>query len=180
MIFGLFRRRKSDGAVAFYASIVAQARLRDFYARFEVPDTPTGRFDMIVMHLFLVFHRFGKEEGAVQQFGQEVFDLFLADMDANLREIGIADLRVPKKMKKLGEVFYGRSKDYAVGMESGDRGALAAALENNLYADSAPAPEITNAIAGYMLDAASGLSTQSTQELMSGEISWISAPAMAS
>ena len=108
MVFGLFRRRSREAEHKVYCEIVAQARQPTFYADFLVPDTIDGRFDLIVMHAVLYFRRMRGEGAKVAEFTQEVFDLFFQDMDASLREMGVSDTRVPKKVKVMGEAFYGR------------------------------------------------------------------------
>jgi cytochrome b pre-mRNA-processing protein 3 len=116
---------------AIYGMIVAQARLPQFYLRFGVPDTVNGRFDMVVLHLWMILARL-RAEGAVGE-AQQLFDRFCDDMDANLREMGIGDLTVPKRMKKFGEAFYGRSGAYDAAIVAGE-GELRAALARNVLA----------------------------------------------
>ena len=119
-----------------YGMIVAQARLPDFYAGFGVPDTVNGRFDMILLHLWLVLRRlraFGEHEIA-----QGLFDHFCSDMDANLREMGVGDLTVPKRMAKFGEAFYGRTAAYDRAIDAG-RDEICAALSRNILPEGQPA-----------------------------------------
>src|SRR5262249_7437053 len=88
-IKGLFKRDPAEAAArALYARVVEQARLADFYRDAGVPDTLDGRFDMIVLHAFLVLHRLKQEGQAQGPVGQALFDLMFADMDASLRELG--------------------------------------------------------------------------------------------
>src|SRR6516164_5183718 len=75
---------------AIYGMIVAQARLPAFYLRFGVPDTVNGRFDMVVLHLWMVLGRL--RAGGARAEAQQLFDRFCNDMDANLREMGVGDL----------------------------------------------------------------------------------------
>src|SRR4051812_22915736 len=81
---------------AIYGMIVAQAREPVFYRTLGVPDTVEGRFDMVLLHLWLVLRRLRESEGGVA-LSQALFDHFCADMDANLRELGVGDLTVPKR-----------------------------------------------------------------------------------
>ena len=113
MIFPLFRRepRGPDTISTLYGMIVAQARLPCFYRDYAVADTVNGRFDLIVLHLALVLDRLAQDP-ALQSLGQGIFDRFCQDMDHNLREMGIGDLKVPKEMRRMGEAFYGRSQAY--------------------------------------------------------------------
>ncbi|MDR3495122.1 MAG: ubiquinol-cytochrome C chaperone family protein [Ancalomicrobiaceae bacterium] len=131
MIFNLFRRREADAAEALYREIVARARQPAFYRDLAVPDTAEGRFEMILLHLALVFHRLKSEDKQTARFGQGVLDAFFRDMDRSLREMGIGDLSVPKKMKKLSYAYNGRSLAYDRGLDDGDPHLLAAAVRRN-------------------------------------------------
>ena len=104
MILARFRRNSQARTIhALYGAIVAQARSVAFYADFRVPDTVEGRFDLIVLHLVLLLHRLSGRAEAGRGLGQELFDVFCRDLDANLREMGVGDLAVPKKMRSFAE-----------------------------------------------------------------------------
>src|ERR1700704_6221839 len=121
-----FFGRKPRGAntiSALYGMIVAQARLPCFYRDYAVADTVNGRFDLIVLHLALAVDRLTQDEG-LRSLGQGVFDRFCQDMDHNLREMGIGDLKVPQEMQRLGESFYGRAKAYQAALAELDSPAL--------------------------------------------------------
>jgi cytochrome b pre-mRNA-processing protein 3 len=115
---------------AIYGMIVAQAREPLFYQALGVPDTVDGRFDMVLLHLWMVLRQ--TKPGPDDALQQALFDHFCSDMDANLREMGVGDLTVPKRMQAFGEAFYGRSAAYdrahAEGLEP-----LAQALDKNIY-----------------------------------------------
>jgi cytochrome b pre-mRNA-processing protein 3 len=136
MIFGLFRRVPSPAAT-LYEAIVAQSRRPEFYRDFAVPDTLDGRFDMIVLHLCLVFRRLSGHGEELRCLAQDVFDMFCADMDANLREMGVGDLAVPKRMQGFAEAFYGRLAAYGAALEEADETVLAAALARNVLGEDA-------------------------------------------
>jgi cytochrome b pre-mRNA-processing protein 3 len=110
--------------------IVAQAREPLFYRALGVPDTVNGRFDMVLLHLWLVLRRLRPVEGGAG-LAQALFDHFCSDMDANLREMGVGDLTVPKRMQKFGEAFYGRAAAYDAALEAGAE-PLAQALCKNV------------------------------------------------
>ncbi len=140
MLFRLFRRDpRADTISALYGAIVAQARRESFYLGFGVPDTVEGRFDMIVLHLALFCRRLTRESGPVHALGQDVFDLFCRDMDHNLREMGVGDLSVPRKMQGFAEAFYGRVEAYDRAL-AGAGDELAAALARNVLGESSLSP----------------------------------------
>lgn len=174
MILKYFRRNRYNPEVeAVYGSIVAQARQPHFYARLGVPDTVSGRFDMIALHAILLFCRFQKEAPEVREFGQDVFDLFFRDMDRNLRELGVGDVSVPKKIKKMAQVFYGSADAYAGALAAGDRQALREALGRNVYSGTQPGGLAVEALAAYVEEAAAGLAAQPTDAIVAGRLSWI-------
>jgi cytochrome b pre-mRNA-processing protein 3 len=124
-------RIPSRGTIeAIYGMIVTQAREPVFYRDFGVPDTVNGRFDLLVLHLWMVLHRLRSTEAGAD-LAQTLFDRFCDDMDANLREMGVGDLTVPKRMQAFGEAFYGRAAAYDRALAAGSE-ALAQALCKNI------------------------------------------------
>lgn len=158
MIFSLFRKSTApDAAYEAYRSIVAQSRQARFYAQWGVPDTVTGRFDMISLHLALLLRRL-KDEPAARPFGQALVDLFFRDMDRSLRELGVTDLGVPAKVKKMGNLFYGLVGVLGEALDRRDRAALESVLVKNVYAggDTPHAAQL----AAYVLEEADRLAAQ--------------------
>ena len=121
--------RKANPTAVVYDAIVASARQTKFYADMGVPDTLDGRFDMIVLHMFLVLERMKGED---EKFRQNLTDYFFMDMDRSLRESGVGDLTVGKKVRKMAEAFYGRINAYQNASEQGEA-QWVEALERNVY-----------------------------------------------
>ncbi|MGX1323332.1 cytochrome b pre-mRNA-processing protein 3 [Bradyrhizobium sp. USDA 377] len=115
---------------AIYGMIVTQAREPIFYRDLGVPDTVNGRFDLLLLHLWLLLRRLRTVQGATE-LSQALFDRFCEDMDDNLREMGVGDQTVPKRMRAFGEAFYGRVQAYDQAMDGGGE-ALAAAICKNI------------------------------------------------
>ncbi len=174
MVFGFFRKRQNPAVYILYNAIVEQARNPHFYSRLRVGDTIDGRFDMIILHAFLVFYRLRGEGAAATSFGQEVFDLFFQDMDRNLREMGVGDVSVPKKIKKMASMFYGRAAVYSKALDDKDHDALAAAIDRNLFADVSD-PMAAGAIADYMEASVASLSKQTADDILAGRVAWVDA-----
>lgn len=170
MILSLFRKNSATDAVyGVYNAIVAQSRQPVFYAEWGVPDTVTGRFDMISLHMALVFRRMrGGEQ--TRNFSQAVFDLFFKDMDRSLREMGVGDLGVPKRIQKMGNLFFGLLAAINEAMDRGDREALALVLSRNLF-DGA---ELDHArtLADYMIEQDKTLAAQQTADISAGKITF--------
>jgi cytochrome b pre-mRNA-processing protein 3 len=113
MILSLFKRSKAVPSVErVYGDIVTAARRPELYSDMGVPDTVMGRFDALALHVALVLRRLSKLPTPADSLAQDTVDRFFADLDAALREIGIGDVSVPKKVKKLGQAFYGRAQAY--------------------------------------------------------------------
>ena len=169
MIFPLFRRsRRPDTISTLYGMIVAQARLPRFYRDYAVADTVNGRFDMVVLHLTLVLGRM-LPDPALKGLGQGLFDRFCQDMDHNLREMGIGDLKVPKEMQRLGEAFYGRQTVYQTALAADDAATLEQAIARNVYGGSPPNTAAVAQLAAYMKQADRDLAAQNTQSLAAGQ-----------
>jgi cytochrome b pre-mRNA-processing protein 3 len=135
MILSLFKRKASRNSIrAVYGAIVAAARHPRPYADWGVPDTVDGRFDMIVLHAILVLDRLGEAGRAGQTFAQGLTDEVFADMDRSLREMGVGDLSVGKKVRRMAEVFYGRARAYTGALRAGNEPELAEALYRNVFA----------------------------------------------
>src|SRR5580698_10533074 len=135
MILRRFRPNSGDRSIRdLYGMIVAQARLPEFYSAYGVPDTLHGRFDLIVLHLVLVLQRLeAGAAGAARGFGQKLFDVFCRDLDDNLREMGVGDLAVPKRMRRFAEAFYGRQAAYLAALAAADEQELEKALTRNIF-----------------------------------------------
>ena len=173
MKFGWFRRDPHAATIrGLYGAIVAQARAPTFYAEYGVPDTVSGRFDLIVLHLALLTRRLRVEPALTRAFGQKVFDLFCADMDHNLREMGIGDLSVPKHMRRVAEAFYGRATAYDAALATADDAALAAALARNVFADAAGPPIGAWRLASYVRAAIDHLAGQAGTAFAQGRLAF--------
>lgn len=171
MLNRLFERSRRHAATALYGAAVAQARLPVFYLVGAVPDTLDGRFDLLALHVFLVLRRLRVGGAAAADLAQSVFDLMFADMDSNLREIGVGDLSVGRKVKTMAEALMGRIAAYDPGLT--DHEVLAEALRRNLYRGAAIEPAAVQFVARYVSAAANDLALQDTAALLDGRILFV-------
>ena len=170
MILPLFRRSPRDDRIrALYGAIVAQARSAAFYADYGVPDTVEGRFDLIVLHLVLLLRRLDTDDGVERGFGQELFDVFCADLDGNLREMGVGDLAVPKKMRQFAEAFYGRQAVYLAALAAPDKRDFENALARNIF-QTAEVDDGAARLARYARVVLKEFDVQEEPALMRGEV----------
>ncbi len=147
-MLSLFRRKSETPSVErVYAEIVAAARRPALYAVGGVPDTVMGRFESLVLHMSLALRRLKELPPPADSLSQELVDRFFADLDSALREIGVGDVSVPKKVKKLGQAFYGRLAAYDAALAD-DAGAeeLEAALARNVL-DRSDQPGLASVLA---------------------------------
>jgi cytochrome b pre-mRNA-processing protein 3 len=166
MFLNARRRDRDESIERLYGAIVAHARSPVFYRSLSVPDTIEGRFDLLVLHVHLLFRRLAAADEQCRAAGQAVFDRFLADMDASLRELGVGDLAVPKRMRAMGEAFYGRAAAYDAALARPNDDALAESLRRNVYAnvDTAASSE---RLARYVRKAALVLAAQDAAAIAS-------------
>lgn len=156
-------------ARVLYDQVLEAARRPALYGANGAPDTVDGRFDLIVLHAILLLRRLrdGGEPG--KRLAQLVFDILFDDMDAALREMGTGDLSVGKRIKEMGEAFYGRAKAYEPALAASDADALAAAILRNMFdADAQAAPKAA-AFAHYSIASAQRLAGQSPEALIAHE-----------
>ncbi len=176
MLNRLFRRKDYDPvARRLYDAIVAQARRPEFYRDWGVPDTLDGRFDMIVLHSFLVMHRLKQDHEATAALAQNLFDTLFLDMDRALRELGAGDLGVGKRVKAMARGFYGRVAAYEHGLSAGQE-VLGKALERNLFATVDPSAEQVSVMAVYTVCQVRALDRQDTAELLAGRVTFGAPP----
>lgn len=165
MIFSRFFSKSKPQPEALYAAIVAAARQPKFYAEWGVPDTVDGRFDMIVLHLYLVLDRLRSEP---LDFRQSLSSLFFADMDRSIREMGAGDLSVGKKVRRMAEAFGGRVEAYERARAEGPM-AIEQALTRNVYAGQMGN---VSALRHYMEKAVETLGSQQAEKIIAGEVAF--------
>jgi cytochrome b pre-mRNA-processing protein 3 len=157
-----------------YDAIVAQARQPGFYRDLGVPDTMEGRFEVIVLHLVLALERIRGEGDAGQRLGQIVLERLIADMDDALRQIGIGDMGVPRRVQRAAAAVSERAGDYAPAAEP-DR--LEKALLEHIYAlpelgDASGAVSNAKALAEYMRSSRKVLAGVSSEDIRAGRLAF--------
>ena len=175
----IFRSRPhEEPAQGLYAGIVAQARRPEFFLACGLPDTVDGRFDLLVLHVFLVMHRLKQDRVQTAELSQALFDVFFQDMDESLRELGAGDMGVGRRIKAMAEGFYGRVLAYEQALAQGDQ-ALEDCVRRNLYGATDGEREQVRAVALYIRDAVASLADQGLARLVRGEVDFGPAPRLA-
>jgi cytochrome b pre-mRNA-processing protein 3 len=135
----LFRRKNplADFASAVYARTADQARAPELFEACGVPDTLDGRFDVLALHAALMIDRLRREpDGEV--LAQEFFDAMFRHLDLTLRELGVQDLGVGRRIKIMAEGLHGRALAYRAALGGGPP-PLAEVLRRNAYGGRPPA-----------------------------------------
>jgi len=150
---------------ALYERAVAQARLPVFYRSLGADDTPPGRFEVYSLHVVLILRRLKSHGPQAAETGQGLFDAFVEGLDVALRELGTGDLSMAKKMKTLGQAFYGRVKAYdeafnALPDEDPIRDLLGRTVGEGAL----------NALTAYVRQANDDLAAQDLADLLEGKV----------
>ncbi len=178
-MLGLFRRKPHERAgYALYTAAVKAARAPAFYTELGVPDTLDGRFDLIGLHVFLLIDRLRAAGEPGPALAQAVFDAMFADMDFNLREMGVGDMTVGKRNKQMWEAFHGRALAYEAALAETGVGALAEALARNVWRGAAPSGA-AESLAGMVRAWKAGLAEQGLDGLAAGTVRFDKAEAAA-
>jgi cytochrome b pre-mRNA-processing protein 3 len=175
-LLGMFRRRPHERAgFELYGAAVAAARDPGLFAGLGVPDTVEGRFDLVSLHVALMIRRLRIDADARgPALAQAVFDAMFADMDVNLREMGVGDLSVGKRVRGLWEAFHGRALAYEAALESPDAAALAQAIARNVWRGEPP-PGAPAALAARARAQAAHLAAQDIAALAAGRAAFLPA-----
>jgi cytochrome b pre-mRNA-processing protein 3 len=163
------RARADADAAKLYGAIVAQARLPVFYQALAVPDTLEGRYLVLSVHLFAVLRRLQQQGAEAQALAQALSDRFSEDMETVLREIGVGDLSIPKKVRGLAASSAALFAAYADALPEGDA-AIAAVMADALGAQSEASGAATPALAHYLRRVTAALDGQAIAELAEGEV----------
>lgn len=172
----LLTRSSNNSVYAVYGSAVAQARDPAFYLDVPVPDTVDGRFEMIILHVFLLIDRLRGQGDKATDLCQQLFDTLFDDMDRSLREMGVGDLSVGKKINTMAEAFYGRAGAYQDALDKEDREELTAALTRNIF------PEVSaenvsrdgiEKLADYLVANRLELAGQAVDDIIVGKITFV-------
>lgn len=157
-------------ARALFTEAMAAARTPEFYMQGGVADSIDGRFDLVVVHLILVMHRLKREGEEGKDLAQRLFDIAFANFDEALREMGVGDLTVPKRIRKMAEAFYGRIEVYEDALAKGGEPAFAEALRRNLYRGKDVSEPALAWTAETVLGFLARLEASTRADLLSGQI----------
>lgn len=162
---------KEDVARNLYGEIVVQSRRPAFFLDCGLPDTVDGRFDLLVLHVFFVMHRLKRDPADTGELAQALFDVLFEDLDESLRELGVGDMGVGRRIKAMAEGFYGRTLAYERALEDGEE-ALEHCVRRNLFAGAEADSAKVRALARYIGREAAALAAQDLARLARGEVTF--------
>jgi cytochrome b pre-mRNA-processing protein 3 len=175
MLQRLFRPRPAQATGrALYASVVEQSRSPALYERLGAPDTVEGRFEIYSLHVVLLLDRLRRQGDRATETSQSLFDTYVKALDHALREMGVGDLSVGKKMRKLGEAFYGRAKSYEDAFAAlPDTTHLQGLISRTVYAEAEA--DRGAELAAYVVAQRAALAAQPLDALLDGRVAWSAA-----
>lgn len=166
------RAARKDAAEKIYDAIVAQSRNPGFYIHCSVPDTLSGRFDMLVIHMFIVLQilKIGGREG--QLLAQEIVEAFIREMDTMVRDLGVSDRNVPKEVRKIAQLFYGQLLAYSTTMQRNDMVGLAEEIWKSFQSAEAASeqPVAADSLAKYIQQSIKNIQEMPLNMLLQGNI----------
>lgn len=172
MLSTLFKSRPARAAgEALYGSIAAQSREPGFYLALGVPDRIDARFELYSLHLAIVLERLAGQGEEAEEIAQAALDAYVRSLDDVLREVGIGDLSMAKKMKAVASLLMGRLKGVRDALSPPDEKALAQFIGRTVYAEAGesadPAP-----LAAYVVHAYAALAGQPLKDILLGRPAW--------
>ncbi|MFO1157897.1 MAG: ubiquinol-cytochrome C chaperone family protein [Reyranellaceae bacterium] len=134
----MFRRSKPEDvfAAALYRRTAELARAPELFEACGIPDTLDGRFDSLALHAALMIDRLRREPDG-ERLAQAYFDAMFHHLDLTLREIGVQDLGVGRRIKIMAEGFHGRALAYREAL-AGEPDRLHEVLRRNAYGGRPP------------------------------------------
>jgi cytochrome b pre-mRNA-processing protein 3 len=173
-MFGFLRRDPNAAMVErLNEAIVSRARQPVFYRDLGVADTLDGRFEMVCLHAVPVVQRLGEAEAPGPDIARDLTDALFKRFEIALRETGVSDIAVPKRMKKLAANYLGRAQAYREGLAADDGNVLVSSLARNVYLceDSADAPGAL-VLAQYLRDVRMALAASTLQDILGASVQW--------
>jgi cytochrome b pre-mRNA-processing protein 3 len=164
----LFGETKQRAAIApLYRSIVARGRDSSWYRQGRVPDTIDGRFDMIAAILALVLIRLEAAGDAGRGPSVLLTELFIEDMDASLRQVGIGDYVVGKHVRRMMGALGGRLTAFR---EADETGSLRQAVRRNIFHEAPPSDEALECVTDGLARLSTALRAASLEALLKGSL----------
>lgn len=134
-MFGFLTRKRANRAMidAVYGAMVDRARDPVLFTDFAITDNFEGRFEALTLYAVLTTRRLKAMPAPAPDLAQDLIDHVFIQFDRALRDMGVGDITVPKRMKTMASAFLGRASAYDQTLQSGDLAGLGEALLRNVY-----------------------------------------------
>jgi cytochrome b pre-mRNA-processing protein 3 len=166
----IFKKNQSaDIASRCYGELLEQARNPVFFTSMGVPDSLDGRFEILCLHAFLIFHKLRNFGEPGRQLAQEIYDQMFASFDADLRELGAADIGVGRRIKAMTEGLNGRIQGYENGLAMGGD-ALKDAIRRNVFATVQSGEADVARLADYLERAVGDMANKGFDDILNGPL----------
>jgi cytochrome b pre-mRNA-processing protein 3 len=169
----IFKNRKlNDCAHGLFSAVINQSREKVFYEKYLVEDSLDGRFDLMSLHMALVLDKLDKNAQIknIPKLKRILQEIMFDNLDLTLREIGVGDLGVGKKIKVMAEAFYGRMMVYQNLLNKQDIEGMSNALKRNLYREKDIEKNVIGAMASYIFMQHENTHSQAIEKILCGEI----------
>lgn len=167
--------RHERAGFMLYGAAVAAARAPYHYQVLGVPDTLDGRFDLVSLHVALLVARLRVAAAPGPALAQAVFDAMFSDMDITLREMGVGDLSVGKRVRVMWEAFHGRASAYEAALEEEADTSLVQALLRNVWRGAVTDTRGAEILARLVRAQAHALAEQPLVDLAAGRVTFLPA-----
>ncbi|MBT5187724.1 MAG: hypothetical protein HOH19_12460 [Kordiimonadaceae bacterium] len=170
------KKRLNNAAHRLFCDVIEQSRFTTFYQNFDVEDTLDGRFDIMAIHMSIILYKLDqhKEFEDAKVVKRIIQEIMFDNLDLSLREIGVGDLGVGKKIKVMAEAFYGRMKVYQALFENKSYDKMAETLKRNLYRGAEIENKILSGMTKYVYYQCDKIINQPIEQILKGNITFLS------
>lgn len=163
----MFRRKSEEAtfAAAFYLKTAEEARRPELFSVCGIPDTLDGRFDALALHAALAIDRLRREPDGLS-LAQAFFDAMFRHLDVTLRELGVQDLGVGRRIKIMAEGLHGRALAYREALAGEGQSSLTDVLRRNAYGGRSPDHDAVNQLEALVRAQASKLAATARRDLI--------------
>lgn len=169
----LFNKKKlNNAAYNLFNIVIEQSRIIEFYEKYSVEDSLDGRFDLMSLHMAIVLEKLDRHKKIkyVPEYKRILQEIMFDNLDLTLREIGVGDLGVGKKIKVMAEAFYGRMLAYQNLFLEKNEIEMSNTLKRNLYREKAINENVLKSMVSYIYQQYEFILEQNIEKILEGQI----------
>jgi len=161
-------RAEIKDAKRIYKKIMLQSRKPDFYGENLCADSTDGRMEILCLHLSTVMYVLRNHGETGAKLNQSIYDVMIDDFDIALREEGLSDTGVSRRIKPLAKMFFTRAKQYTDAFDNSENDQNALSTLINSYV--CKSEENADAFVDYITNFQANLITLSLGQIALAEI----------